>query len=288
MRWLRLVGSFKLYVSFAEYSLFYRALLQKRPIIVRSLLIVATPYGYWVMSHECAVSSNESWMCRNVHDEPHMDDDVVCQICRACLRIYRVLLWIYSTLLRIRHFYTLSSIWMTMWCVKYVGLVCRYIGFFYGYIALLRITLLRRRHFYTWSSIWMTMWCVKYTWFAPRMFGMCHDSFSICAVTHYPYVHHIWMTMWCVKYRCIAPRMFRLCHDSLSMCAMTHFPYVPWLVFHDCCTHFPARLNVVVGCTMWVTAHMCKNKCGRGMYYSTSSDPRLTWWSWDVLCAIDI
>jgi len=138
------------------------------------------------------------------------------------------------------------------------------------------------------NHIWMTMWCVKYTWFAPRMFGMCHDSFTICAVTHYPYVHHIWMTMWCVKYRCIAPRMFRLCHDSLSMCAMTHFPYVPWLVFHDCCTHFPARLNVVVGCTMWVTAHMCKNKCGRGMYYSTSSDPRLTWWSWDVLCAIDI
>ena len=38
-------------VSFAEYGLFYRALLQKRPIILRSLLIVATPYqsvvGYY-------------------------------------------------------------------------------------------------------------------------------------------------------------------------------------------------------------------------------------------------
>ena len=43
MGWLLLVGSFKLYVSFAEYSFFYRALLQKRPIILRSLLIVATP-----------------------------------------------------------------------------------------------------------------------------------------------------------------------------------------------------------------------------------------------------
>jgi len=43
MRWLRLVGSLKSYVSSAEYSLFYRALLQKRPIILRSLLIVATP-----------------------------------------------------------------------------------------------------------------------------------------------------------------------------------------------------------------------------------------------------
>ena len=44
MGWLRLVGSLKLYVSFAKYSLFYRALLQKRPVILRSLLIVATPY----------------------------------------------------------------------------------------------------------------------------------------------------------------------------------------------------------------------------------------------------
>ena len=44
MGWLRLVGSFKLQVSFAEYRLFHKALLKKRPICLRSLLIVATPY----------------------------------------------------------------------------------------------------------------------------------------------------------------------------------------------------------------------------------------------------
>jgi len=44
MWWLHVVASFKLQVSFAEYRLFYRALLQKRPIILRRLLIVATPY----------------------------------------------------------------------------------------------------------------------------------------------------------------------------------------------------------------------------------------------------
>jgi len=44
MGWLRLVGSLQLYVSFAEHSLFYRALLQKRAIVLRSLLIEATPY----------------------------------------------------------------------------------------------------------------------------------------------------------------------------------------------------------------------------------------------------
>ena len=43
IRWLQLVGFLKLQVSFAEYRLFYRALLQQRPIILRSLLIEATP-----------------------------------------------------------------------------------------------------------------------------------------------------------------------------------------------------------------------------------------------------
>jgi len=45
MRWLRLVGSLKLQVSFAEYRLFYiyRSLLQKRLIIWRSLLLEDDP-----------------------------------------------------------------------------------------------------------------------------------------------------------------------------------------------------------------------------------------------------
>ena len=46
MGWLRLVASLKLQVSIAEYSLFYRALVQKRSIFLMSLLIVATPYLY--------------------------------------------------------------------------------------------------------------------------------------------------------------------------------------------------------------------------------------------------
>jgi len=44
MGWLRWVGVLKWYVSLAEYRLFYSPLLQKRPIILRSLLVVATPY----------------------------------------------------------------------------------------------------------------------------------------------------------------------------------------------------------------------------------------------------
>ena len=44
MGWLQLVGSLKSYVSFAEYSLFYSALLQKSPIILRSLLFYADAF----------------------------------------------------------------------------------------------------------------------------------------------------------------------------------------------------------------------------------------------------
>jgi len=53
----------KLLVSFAEYSLFYRAFLRKRPIIFRSLLIVATPYSYIVMPWECGIPSvtSDTW-----------------------------------------------------------------------------------------------------------------------------------------------------------------------------------------------------------------------------------
>jgi len=46
MGWPRSVGSIKLQVSFAEYRLFYRAFLQKRPIILSILLTEATPYTY--------------------------------------------------------------------------------------------------------------------------------------------------------------------------------------------------------------------------------------------------
>ena len=44
IRWLRLVGSLKLQVSFATEPYKRDDILQKRPIIWRSLLIVATPY----------------------------------------------------------------------------------------------------------------------------------------------------------------------------------------------------------------------------------------------------
>jgi len=45
MGWLRLVGSFKLLVSFAKEPYKRDYILRKRPMILRTLLIVATPYS---------------------------------------------------------------------------------------------------------------------------------------------------------------------------------------------------------------------------------------------------
>ena len=60
MGWLRLVGSLKLLVSFAGYSPFYRALLQKRPMILRSLLIDILVYiGYTCMYIEYTTNTNQ-------------------------------------------------------------------------------------------------------------------------------------------------------------------------------------------------------------------------------------
>jgi len=41
----------RLYGYFAEYCIFHRVFLQKRPIIFRSLLIEATPYQYLMMTY---------------------------------------------------------------------------------------------------------------------------------------------------------------------------------------------------------------------------------------------
>jgi len=57
--WLRLVGSLKSQVSFAEYCLFYRALWQKRPVILSSLLIVATSYHFPLCSRHILGSGGE-------------------------------------------------------------------------------------------------------------------------------------------------------------------------------------------------------------------------------------
>jgi len=80
MGWLRVVGSLKLYVFFAEHSLFYMALLQRRPIILRSLLIVATPHSH-PHTHVCTDAGVSSRGVANVPSVTHIQfsqrDDLI-------------------------------------------------------------------------------------------------------------------------------------------------------------------------------------------------------------------
>ena len=61
MGWLRLVGYLNLQVSFAKEPCKRGYILQKTPIILSSLLIVATPYAYVYM-----------YTCTYVHVHTHM------------------------------------------------------------------------------------------------------------------------------------------------------------------------------------------------------------------------
>jgi len=54
----------KLQVTFAEYHLFYRSLLQERPIILRSLLIVATHINQYGVAMIRKLLENTGLFCR--------------------------------------------------------------------------------------------------------------------------------------------------------------------------------------------------------------------------------
>jgi len=94
MGWLRLVGSLKLYVSLKNIGLFCRALLQKRPIILRSLLIVATPYvilrkiALWGLIHIITIihiitAELRSQLTNVFAPQNHYRADI-CKVCCMC------------------------------------------------------------------------------------------------------------------------------------------------------------------------------------------------------------
>jgi len=73
MGWLPLVGSLKLYVSFAKEPYKRDDILPKRPIILRRLLIVATPYQ---ISMSLAVFVGKSPIC--MEKSPIAEKSFIC------------------------------------------------------------------------------------------------------------------------------------------------------------------------------------------------------------------
>ena len=88
MGWLRLVGSLKLQVSFAEYRLFYRFLV--RSLLVTKVLVAATPYTKYeecVFACVCAHARVEIHSSRKTGSQPiYMNIYVcVCVYVRVCV-----------------------------------------------------------------------------------------------------------------------------------------------------------------------------------------------------------
>ena len=81
--WLWLIGSLKITVSFAEYSLFYRVFLQKRPVFVGSLRIVATSYCESSMDR----GRMKRWQTTNKFAQPEFWKQSRAMICMGLLRL---------------------------------------------------------------------------------------------------------------------------------------------------------------------------------------------------------
>jgi len=100
MRWLRLVGSLKSWVSFAEYRLFYRALLQKRPMFLLVKLVTHITWNVmWV--NRCASTSSfalphmcrrtRTCTCAHLNNKTiweTIDDEVMCEWMCECVNAW--------------------------------------------------------------------------------------------------------------------------------------------------------------------------------------------------------
>jgi len=166
---LRLVGSWTLYVSFAEYSLFYRAFLQRKPMILRSLLIVPTPY--WMAVHEVfdgkacntcmvhrvlwlsvwgvmgawmATHATHAWFIR-CHDS----------VCGVCTQTWHVDIW---TRHDVAHIWCHDSV-----CVKW-GVIRRYLNGLFSCVWTKYVDMSNRRdvcHIWCHNSVcvkWAVIW----------------------------------------------------------------------------------------------------------------------------------
>jgi len=186
MGWLRLVDSIKLQVSFTEYSQFYRAFLQKSFWLLRSLLIVATPYAYLALP--------QSW---------NLQGNRRCELFRACIKVLvqkpRLdILQLFSTLpfstatfffFKMTFFeaHLLHSVKIEIflrnakeWNWKHGGFISYFHMIIYIYVyTYTRIYIYIFIHIYTY--IYMYMWGGVVRWFTQRLhIPFSHDNICTC------------------------------------------------------------------------------------------------------------
>jgi len=98
MGWLRLVGSLTLQVSFAKEPYKRDYILQKRPIFLRSLQVVATPYVTEFLHLWNIHVWNESHLTSGFKKEPfrliHIIDTQICDMTHLFVKLTCVCLWV--------------------------------------------------------------------------------------------------------------------------------------------------------------------------------------------------
>jgi len=247
MGWLRLVGSFKLQVCFAEYGLFSRALLQKRPVMFRSLLIVATPYS---MPTYICISKMIQLFCYGwcktlscvCHDSYICATWLNCDMGGARLHSFLRVPWLI-------HMCDMTQLWYG-WCETSLIPACA-----------MTHTCARHDSSVVWAIWVMTHPCVCHdscicaTWFITGMLASCNDSSYMRGVRHDSFMWEIWvcamthswcaMTHSCVRH--VSPQERSHCATTLVICVVwdiTHscvchdsFMRVPWLIHACAMTH---------------------------------------------------
>jgi len=217
MGWLPLVGSLKLHISLAEYRLFYRALLQKRPIILRSLLIAATPQlNFWDITSKfsgicCSVLQCVAEHCRVLQS--------VAELCNVWAEILRCFTSKFSGIASLKMSVSSLLVRDSFICVTWRIHMCDVIYSHVWHDSFMCVTWLIHMCDVTYSYVWRDSFiCI--TW-------LIH----VCDVTH-SYVWHD--SLMCVTY------LAHMCDRRIHVCDMTHsyvwhdsFICVTWLI-HMC------------------------------------------------------
>ena len=163
MGWLRSNGSLKLYVSLENIGLFCRALLQKRPIILRSLLMVAYLIAHYHIEH-CTYVAHVTHVCaHNAHTS-----------------------FMYNTLLMYVYILHIHSACMCTYCtyivyVHHIAHVCAHIA----HTSLMYVHILHIHRLCTPHRVCMCTYC-KYTcaYIAHTLLMYVHTPHRSCMCTY--------------------------------------------------------------------------------------------------------